>query len=103
MRWYERLYVGEKAKKFRYSVIQAVRERRPLGYYVLTPAVDEKNLLELYPAVTFSLPYYRDQDLLIVGVALDFEDAARLSARIIDEVYRKTGGFDVKAFLMGEG
>ncbi len=94
MRWYERLYVGEKAKKFRYSVIQAVRERRPLGYYVLTPAVNEKNLLELY---------YRDQDLLIVGVALDFEDAARLSARIIDEVYRKTGGFDVKAFLMGEG
>ena len=53
--------------------------------------------------MTFSLPYYRDQDLLIVGVALDFEDAARLSARIIDEVYRKTGGFDVKAFLMGEG
>lgn len=103
MRWYERLYVGEKAKKFRYSVIQAVRERRPLGYYVLTSAVNEKNLLELYPAVTFSLPYYRDQDLLIVGVALDFEDAARLSARIIDEVYRKTGGFDVKAFLMGEG
>ena len=51
MRWYERLYVGEKAKKFRYSVIQAVRERRPLGYYVLTPAVNEKNLLELYPAV----------------------------------------------------
>ena len=43
MRWYERLYVGEKAKKFRYSVIQAVRERRPLGYYVLTPAVNEKN------------------------------------------------------------
>ena len=40
---------------------------------------------------------------MIVGVALDFEDAARLSARIIDEVYRKTGGFDVKAFLMGEG
>ena len=49
MRWYEKLYVGEKA------------------------------------------------------IAADFEDAAALAGRIICEVYKKTGGYDVNSFLFGKG
>mgnify|MGYP001095478771 CR=1 FL=1 len=41
MRWYEKLYVGEKAKKHRYETIQAVRNGRPMGFYVLTPAAGD--------------------------------------------------------------
>ena len=48
------------------------------GFYVLTPAAGERNLLDIYPALTLKLPYYEKQDLLIVGIAADFEDAARL-------------------------
>ena len=66
MRWYEKLYVGEKAKKHRYETIQAVRNGRPMGFYVLTPAAGERNLLDIYPALTLKLPYYEKQDLLIV-------------------------------------
>ena len=50
MRWYEKLYVGEKAKKHRYETIQAVRNGRPMGFYVLTPVAGERNLLDIYPA-----------------------------------------------------
>ena len=73
MRWYEKLYVGEKAKKHRYETIQAVRNGRPMGFYVLTPAAGERNLLDIYPG------------------------------RIICEVYKKTGGYDVNSFLFGKG
>ena len=66
MRWYEKLYVGEKVKKHRYETIQAVRNGRPMGFYVLTPAAGERNLLDIYPALTLKLPYYEKQDLLIV-------------------------------------
>ena len=55
MRWYEKLYVGEKAKKHRYETIQAVRNGRPMGFYVLTPAAGERNLLDIYPALTLKL------------------------------------------------
>ena len=48
-------------------------------------------------------PYYEKQDLLIVGIAADFEDAAALAGRIICEVYKKTGGYDVNSFLFGKG
>ena len=94
MRWYEKLYVGEKAKKHRYETIQAVRNGRPMGFYVLAPAAGERNLLDIYPALTLKLPYYEKQDLLIVGIAADFEDAAALAGRIICEAYKKTGGYD---------
>ena len=32
MRWYEKLYVGEKAKKHRYETIQAVRMEDQWGF-----------------------------------------------------------------------
>ena len=82
MRWYERLYVGEKAKKHRYETIQAVRNGQAFGFYVLTPAAGDRNLLDIYPALTLKLPYYQKQDLLIVGIAEDFEDASMLAGRI---------------------
>ena len=102
MRWYERLYVGEKAKKNRYSIIQAVREGKTSGYYILTPPSNEKNLLDIYPALTLKQPYYKEKDLLIIGVAADYQDAAMLVGRIVGDVYQKTGGYDVGGFLKQE-
>ncbi len=99
MRWYERLYLGEKAKKNRFSILQAVRKEKSSGYYILTPASNPRNLLDIYSAHTLNQPYYKEQDLLIVGVAADYEDAAELAGRIIGDVVRKTGGYDVTGYL----
>ena len=99
MRWYERLYLGEKAKKHRFSILQVVRKEKTSGYYILTPASNPKNLLDIYSAHTLNQPYYKKQDLLIVGVASDYDDAAMLAGRIIEDVYKKTGGYDVSGFL----
>lgn len=99
MRWYERLYVGEKAKKHRFSIIQAVRKEKASGYYILTPASNERNLLDIYPAAAFRQPYYKSKDLLIVGVAADYADAVMLAGRIVCDVLKKTGGYDVTGFL----
>lgn len=102
MQWYERLYLGDKAKKKRFSILQAVRKEKSSGYYVLTPASNKKNLLDIYSAHTLNQPYYKEQDLLIVGVAADYEDAVMLAGKIIGDVYKKTGGYDVNGFLEQE-
>ncbi|MCI8455180.1 MAG: hypothetical protein HFE84_11290 [Lachnospiraceae bacterium] len=102
MRWYERLYVGEKARKKRYAIIQAVRRAKRTGYYVLTPAANGQDLFDLIPAAAFSQEFYRQKDILVVGIAADFADAAALSGRIVGEIYQKTGGFDVQEFLKRE-
>ncbi len=102
MRMYDRLYVGEKAKKSRAAILQAVREQKPSGYYVLTQASNERNLLDIYPASAFVHPYYEKENPLIVGVAADDRDAAVLAGRIIGDILRKTGGYDVAGYFRKE-
>ena len=89
MIWYKYLYLGETAKKHRFSILQKLRlgKVQP-GVHVITPAyVLRQN-------------YYREQaDLLIVGVGASYQDAVETVGRIVDETYRETGGFDVKTYL----
>ena len=39
MQWYSHLYVGKKAKRHRYAIIQGIREERlqPEGYVITSP------------------------------------------------------------------
>ncbi len=67
MRWYSHLYVGEQAAKKRYAVIQKIRNGTGgQNIYVITPASNGNNLLDIYSAGDFSHPYYQQQDMLIV-------------------------------------
>ena len=101
MIWYKYLYLGETAKKHRFSILQKLRlgKVQP-GVHVITPASGGHSLLDILPAYVLRQNYYREQaDLLIVGVGASYQDAMETVGRIVDETYRETGGFDVKTYL----
>ena len=102
MRLYERLYLGDKAKVNRFKILQAVRAEKTSGYYVLTLASNQKNLLDIYSAGSWNQPYFKQLDPMIIGIAADYEDAAELVGKIVAEVFKKTGGYDVGSFLKQE-
>jgi len=94
MRWYDHLYVGEKAKKHRFHILQGLREKRLLPeVYVITPPQNGKNLLEICPSAMLLLPPYRDQEVFVIGVAVTYWEALELVRQIVDDLYQKTGGF----------
>jgi len=98
--WFDRLYVGEKAKKKRYRIIQGIRRSKSgPGIYVITPAVNGNNILDIYPAMTLSWPIYREEEFLIIGIASDYWEALEVAGTIISDMYRKTGGFDLPDFI----
>ncbi|MEY8352045.1 hypothetical protein AALB39_01685 [Lachnospiraceae bacterium 54-53] len=100
--WFDRLYTGEKAEKKRFRIIRGIRRSKPQpGIYVITPASNGNNILDIYPATVLLLPFYRDEDFLIMGIASGYQEALEVAGRIVDDMYRKTGGFDLPAF-MGE-
>lgn len=100
MRWYEHLYVGKKAKKKRHRIIGNIRSSRLFpGSYVITPASNGNNLLDIYPSAMLSVAYYKDSDLLILGIASDYFEALEVACMIVDELYQKTGGFDLAGYL----
>lgn len=101
MRWYKHLYVGEKAKEKRFSIIQNIRLNRfQIGVHVITPASNEKNVLDIYPAAVLREEYYKKKEnLLILGIGADYYDALEVARRIVDDMYHETGGFSLKDFL----
>ena len=98
--WYDHLYVGDKAKKKRYQIIQAIRNSRLIsGAYVITPSLSGNNVLDIYPAMELSAPWYRDEEFFIIGIAADYWEALEVTRQIIDELYRNTGGFDLTGYI----
>lgn len=102
MRWFHHLYVGDKAKKKRFRIIQGIRQGRLYpGAYVITPALNGNNILDIYPSASLLHPYYRDKDLLVLGIAADYWEALEVAGQIVDEMYRKTGEFDLQTLISG--
>lgn len=102
MRWFNHLYVGDKAKKKRFNMIQGIRSGRLYpGAYVITPASNGNNILDIYPSASLLHPYLRDQDLLVLGIAADYWEALEVARQIVDEMYQKTGEFDLQKLISG--
>ena len=99
-RWYDRLYVGEKAKRHRFSIIQSIRRSKyRMGVFVITPASNGNNILVIYPLLTLLRPYYRDKELLVLGIAEGYGEALGLAGKIVEDMYQKTGAFCLEDFL----
>ncbi|MDF2886903.1 MAG: hypothetical protein K0R23_1288 [Lacrimispora sp.] len=98
--WYNRLYVGEKAKKKRYRIIQGIRKGKPgLDIYVITPASNGNNILDIYPATEIISPFYKEKEFFILGIAADYWEAQEVAGRVIHDLYRTTEGFNLSDFL----
>lgn len=105
MRWYKHLYVGQKAKKKRFTIIQNIRKGRfQAGVHVITPASCGENLMDIYPASLLLTEYYsKKEDLLILGIAADYYEALEVARDIVDEMYHTTGRFSIRGFLSNNG
>ena len=80
--WHKPLYMGARAREKRFRIIQRFRLGRPMhGTHVITPAVGERNLLDIYPAGEMKKPCYRDREFFILGIGADYDDAVELAGR----------------------
>lgn len=94
MQWYEHLYLGEKAKKHRYKILQGLRAGKlQPEVYVIMPPLSGNNLLEIYPSAMLLIPPMSGEERLIVGVAVTYWETLEVVRQIVDDLYQKTGGF----------
>lgn len=100
MRCFEHLYVGEKAKRVRFGILQGLREKKlQPEVYVITPPGNGNNVLDIYPSAMLLLPPYQEQELLILGIAVTYWEALEVVREIVDDMYRQTGEFCLDTFL----
>lgn len=100
MKWYNNLYVGEKAKKRKHKIVmRALRHKPQIGIYMITLPVNDCNALEIYPSYILLQKHYRKKDMFIVGISVGRDEALNVMQEIIMDCYNRTGQFLVRKMI----
>lgn len=100
MQWAENLYLSDKTAKKKDKIIKkANRGVGMVSIYFITLASNRENLFDIFHAAHLKQPAFYKQDLYVVGIASGYEEALELIQRMIDDIYRKTGGFAVREYF----
>lgn len=104
MKWHEDLYSGEsikpRIKKVRWKIIHSAGQ---IHVYVITLASNEQNLLDIIPSRELLQKHYPKKGLYIVGLAGNYEEALELAGCIVSDVYKATGGFNIRKYFLQQG
>ncbi len=104
MKWHKDLYTGEsvirREKKVKWKVMHGAGQLR---VYVIALASNPRNLLDIIPSWELLQKHYPKKGLYIVGLAGNYQEALELAGHIVSDVYRATGGFDVRGHLLRSG
>ncbi len=102
MKFYRKLYLGEGTKKHWKKIVWKLKHRvGQIGIFVLALS-EGQGLLEIYHNSLLQQKYYKKYPPFIIGIAKGYDEATNVAVDIIKEVYEKTGGFDVKNYLLKE-
>ena len=100
MQWAENLYLSDKTAKKKDKIIKkANRGVGMVSIYFITLASNRENLFDIFHAAHLKQPAFYKQELYVVGIASGYEEALELVQRMIDDIYRKTGGFAVREYF----
>ena len=100
MKWYGKLYVGPEAVKKQSKIIWKLKcGAGMLNIYLVTLASNGKDLFDILPSHLLKQKALRRDLLMIVGIAVGYEEAVDLGVVIVEETIQKTGGTDVRQYL----
>ena len=95
------LYVSECWKGKKEKLIRKLRAGRLMPRtYIVTLSRGEQNNLEFYSAMFLKQRFYDDSEIFIVALADGYDECLVITERIAKEVYRKTGGADIRNYIL---
>ena len=100
IRWYSPLYLAPSVQKLERTIRYEMKYRRvPLGYYFITLPECESDMFDIWSSEQLKMPWMRNRQIDIIGAAGSLGEAKTLAGTIICEMYKATGGFDVRSYL----
>lgn len=67
--------------------------------YVITLPENGKHIFDICPVSLLTRRERQGENLLILGIARGYHEAAEVTGRMVDDMYHQTGGFDWKAYM----
>ena len=101
MRWYQDLYVGYSVLENRKKVIHKIKNGKiQPGKYVLALPQNDYDVLDIYPSYVLTQKWYRNSDLVIVGIAGGWEETLDMMQLVIMDCLNDTGKVNVKQYIL---
>lgn len=98
--WYKDLYyknhAGYEIEKWKEKVQKG---KKFLPYFCICLSSNPSNLLDIMSVNELSFPYYKKRENRIIGLAANRSEAVELVAEIVEDVYTKTGDFNIRDFI----
>lgn len=99
LKWLDNYYIGKEIKKPE-KIRGKIDSGKPAaGVYLITLSENPGNILEILPAVTLVQKAAYAVCPMIVGMTKGKDNAIELVKDILEEVYGKTGAFQVEEYL----
>lgn len=101
MIWYEDLYVGYSLLAQKRQIMRKIKNGKPMfNKYVITLPQNDYDTLEIYPSNVLTQKWYRESDIVVIGIAEGKEEAMDMMTLIVMDCLEQTGGVKVKDFIM---
>ena len=101
MKFYNNLYISDDLKNKKEKWTKKLESGKyPLGAYILVLPENSENQLEFYRATMLYQEYFYSKEIFIVGLAESYMEAIYLVEKITREVFEKTGGADLRSYLL---
>ncbi len=101
MKFISHLYLGKTVKKKPEKLVARIRKKKlMINTYVICLAENREDPLEYYKTVELKKSWYDSHEPVIVGIAKGEEETIELIAGIINDCMQKTGGLDLRSFLL---
>ena len=101
MKYYHALYMSDKLRSKRKKILEKIESGKwQLDKYLLVLSAKMNNQLEFYNSVLLLQEAMKQEDLLVVGIADGYDEALELVKQITEEVYERTQGTDIRAYLL---
>lgn len=101
MRWYNDLYVGYNLLDKKRQIMRKIKNGKPqFNKYVIALPINDYDVLDIYPSYVLTQKWYKDSDLVIVGIAEGMEEAMDMMQLIIMDCLKDTGDLKVKKYIL---
>lgn len=98
--WHKDLYVDDNLIIDKKKIMKRIEKNKITnGVFCITIASNENNLLDIINANELLFDYYKRKSNYIVALASSRKSAIDLVALIVTDVYKKTGGYDVRRYF----
>lgn len=101
MRYFKELYISEELKGREEEIMEHLEKKEfQFRIYLIALPENEKNQLEIYHSVMLNQEWYRNKDVLVVGLAKGYLQAIELVKKITEETLQATGGADIRQYIL---